>query len=592
MRHLASRAAVLALVAYALSGVYAAATPLWQTPGTLGFVTDYGATVRAVTPGGPAAQAGIAAGERIRLSAAPFDVRRYLSGPGTSVPIGAVVDVPLERDGALRNVRLTAVAAATSAADRTALLFVLISALVFIAVGASLIVLRPSWATWGFGLYCLLALPTAMDLAPMSSAQSAFALTAFYDVIQNFGVAGLVLFALEFPRPFRVPWRERIRRALPLIVVVLAALTLYPDIANQILGRAAQLENRVLQATFGAVFALAMAILWDTYRRVAPEERERLRWVLIGFSCGLFASYVGTTLIFSTALAAAPPLWLSLALTSLNVLLPITVAHAVVRHRVLDIQFVIGRALVFAVLTTILAAIFALLDYVFGTVLEDFRISRVIGAAISLTIAFTFKRLEERATATIEAIFFRKRRAAEARLSAAALLLPHARSAAAVEETLVGTVVDAFGLASAAMYRRDAAGSFARAASAGWDGAECTSLDDGDLLVLALRAESRYVDLAAFVWKRTDIPRDGRAPAVAVPIRLRDDLAAFTLYGAHADGGALEPSELALFERLAYSAGLAFDQIEARGLRDENERQRALIGDLSARLDELRHQSP
>jgi GAF domain-containing protein len=398
----------------------------------------------------------------------------------------------------------------------------------------------------------------------------------------------LLLFVLEFPRPFHVAWRERVRRSILPIFIVLAVMTLYPDIANQLLARGARIENDILQALFGLTFALAIFVLCDTYRRVARDERERLRWVLIGFGFGLVTSYVGATLIFSTLFALAPPPGVSIALTSLNVLLPIAVAHAVIRHRVLEIRLVIGRALVFAALTTILAAIFALLDYFFGTVLEDFRISRLIAAVISLAIAFTFKWLEERATATIESVFFRKRRAAEARLARAVHALPQARSVTVIQTALVGEAADAFELTSAALYERDGTAGFRRTASAGWDGDRVTLLDDTDLLVLDLRADDDPVDLSEVPWRRDDVPADERKPAVAVPVHVRGNLLAFTLYGSHADGGALETSEIELLKRLADAAGVAFDQLEAERLRAENERQRVVIGDLTARLDELR----
>jgi hypothetical protein len=410
--------------------------------------------------------------------------------------------------------------------------------------------------------------------------------------VQNLGVVGLLLFALEFPRRFPLPWREQLRRALPLIYVVLALMTLYPDVANQLLGRGAQLENRVLQAAFGAVFVFAMAVLLDTYRRIEPDERERLRWVLIGFGFGLLGSYIGTTLIFSTLIVASPPAWLSLTLTSLNVLLPLTVAHAVVRHRVLDIRFVSGRALVFAVLTSMLVAVFALLDYVFGTILEDIRLSRVIAAALSLALAFAFKWLEERATAAIEAVFFRKRRAAEKRLEAAAHALPQTRSIAVVAATLAEDSADALELSSAAFFLRDGEHRFLRTSAAGWNEGDAVALDGSDQLVRALLVESRFVDVLALPWRRGDVPHGEREPASAVPIVLRAELIGFALYGNHLNGTAIDSSERALLERLAYAAGLAFDGLEAEKLRDENERQRAVIGDLTARLDELRHHLP
>ncbi len=590
VRRFASGAMLLLLVAYALLSFFTGASLLWQKPGTVGLSTDYDANVRAVTPDGPAARAGIVAGDRIRLDLTPFDDRSYVSGPGVFVPIGRTLTVVVSRDGTIRSIPLTAVPDNFTAAERAALLLQCIASLVFIVVGATLIVLRPNLTTWGFGLYCLLSLPTSMYPAPTPTAALGLAWTLSYDVLFAVGVAGLLLFVLEFPAPFAVPWRERIRRSIPALFVVLAGGTLYPDVANQLLARGAEYENGVLQIGFGALCILAMIVLWDTYQRVERDERERLRWILVGFAFGLFGSYIGSTLIFSTLIAATPPPGVSIALNSLNVLLPLTVAHAVIRHRVLDIRFVAGRALVFAVLTTVLAATFALLDYVFGTVLEDYHIARVIAAAVSLAIAFAFKWFERRATRIIEAIFFRRRLAAEARLGRAAHTLPHARSVAVIETTLIAEAVDALELASAALYRQERAEPFIRTASAGWNDSDVRSLDDTDLLVFALRTDNSVVDLAKFRWRRTDIPTEEREPAIAVPIHLRGELIGFALYGNHSDGGGLEPGDVALLERLAEAAGLAFDQLEAQQLRDESVRQRDVITDLTARLDELRHQ--
>lgn len=410
MRQLASRALLLVAVTYALAGVYAAASTLWQPQGTIGLVPDYGATVRDVAPGSPAARAGIVPGDRLRYAATPFEDRRFLSVPNANPAIGATVTVALTHAGRDRVARLTAVPEQRTASQRVSIVFLCVAALIFIAVGATLIVLRPSPATWGFGLYCLLALPAPMFAQP-GPAGATLAWTLAFDVVQNIGVAGLLLFVLEFPRSFPVAWREGVRMLVPVVFLVLSAMTLYPDIANELLGRSAGLENRLLQIAFGVVYACAMLILCDTYRRTAPGERERIRWVLIGFGFGLLGNYIGTTLLFSTLIARAPPPGLSLALSSLSVLLPLAVAYAVIRHRVLDIRIAIGRALVFAVFTTLLAAVFALLDYVFGTILEDIGLSRLIAAAISVAIAFAFKNLEERAMAAVETVFFRELRA-------------------------------------------------------------------------------------------------------------------------------------------------------------------------------------
>lgn len=566
--------------------MYSAASAFWTPRGTFGFETGYSARIRNVVPGGPAALAGIVEGDRIDLGATPFADRRYVAGIAGVVPIATVVHVRLIGTGS-HDIRLVAVPDELTNPDRSSLLLRCVTSLVFIGVGAALILLRPNPATWGFGLYCLLDLPTAGPAFSFSSATAALAAILFYDVVQNFGVVGLLVFALEFPRPFVTVWRERARRAVPWFFVTLAAMTLYPDVKNLLLGQGAELENRILQLYFGAVFGIAMYVLYDTYRRIARDERERLRWVLVGFSLGLIVTYVGDTLIFSSLIPFDPPIWLSNVLISLNVLLPATVAHAVVRHRVLDINFVIGRALVYATLTTILAGLFGLLDWGFGHVLEDFRLSRLAEAGVSICIAFAFDTFHKRTEDAVETIFFRKRRAAEARLERLARDLPQARVVEVVEKALIDEVVEAIELTSAALFReRD--GALTRTASIGWGDGNCTSLDDSDLLVLSLRADKRPVDLAGLPWRRPDLPTAGAAPVTAVPLYSRADLAGVVVYGGHPGGGDIDPTELVLIERLALAASIAFDELEAERLRVENGRQIADISELRARLDELR----
>jgi hypothetical protein len=579
---------VVLFVAYALAGVVAAASVFWEPAGTIGITTDYGGNVRAIDPGSPADAAGLLAGDRIDLATIPFEERRYVAGVGATIPIGQAVHLGFVRNGAARNVVLTAVPYRMTTSDRTSLLLECVASLIFTVVGAALIVLRPTEATWGFGLYCLLVLPTAAYPFRLPSAATAFALISFYDIVQNVGNIGLLLFALDFPQPIAAPWRLWIRRALPLIFVVLAAMTWYPDIRNLIYGRPAEIENRTLQLAFGVVSALAIFIQWDTYRRTPLGERERLRWVLAGFGVGLTASYVGNLLEFSSLVPINPPIWLINVLTSLNVLLPLAVAHAVVRHRVLDINFVISRAIVYASLTATLAGVFAVSDWLIGRMLEDFRLSLLTDAATSIGIAFAFDALHKRVESWVDGIFFRSRRQAELRMQQLARVLPQARAEKVVDDALAIEASDALALTSAAIFRLAGEAGFTRVSSAGWLDAQCKSLDDGDLLVLALRAGTPSVRLAQLPWRRTDVPHGAGAPIVGVAVRARGELFGVALYGAHPSGGDIDPSELALLESLAHAAGVAYDELDAARLREENAAQSSQIGELTARLDELR----
>ena len=65
-----------------------------------------------------------------------------------------------------------------------------------VVVGATLIVVRPTGATCGFGLFCLLDLPTDVAFGTILPPRSTLVATLVYDIVENLGVAGI----LDFPQ--------------------------------------------------------------------------------------------------------------------------------------------------------------------------------------------------------------------------------------------------------------------------------------------------------------------------------------------------------------------------------------------------------
>lgn len=559
-----------ALTLFGLGTVYAAATAFWQDRGTLGIVTDYGANIRSVAPGSPAARDGIRPGDRVVLAQTPYRMRRYVTGVAASPPVGATVSFAVEHAGITRSVSLVAVPHRLSSADRSVLFFTCLASLVFIVVAVALILLRPSPATWGFALYSFFTLPTAPSPFLLPIRHGKIALLFAYDVLQIIGFIGLLVFALNFPRRLDVPWRRTVQRSLPAIFIVLSVMIVYPDFANQLLGRGANAENQILQVVLGLTSALALALAWDTYERIEPADRERVRWVVFGISAGLIATYIGNTIIYSAILPIAPPAWLLNLLAALNVLLPLSVAQAVVRHRVLDIDFVISRAIVYAGFTAVLIATFGLLDWLFSEILADFRLSLIVNAAVSVGVAFAFDALQGRAEKAIESILFRKRRAARKHLEHLAHDLRRARSADTVESAVIGEACGAFALASAALFLRGGDG-FTRRAAIGWESSDCLHIATSDALATTLRKNDAPTRLDAAQWDRPDLPRGTRAPLVAVPLSYRFELQGIVFYGAHADGSDIDSSELTVLARLVECAGMALDDMDAEQLRAQIE---------------------
>jgi hypothetical protein len=271
-------------------------------------------------------------------------------------------------------------------------------------------------------------------------------------------------------------------------------------------------------------------------------------------------------------------------LAALNVLLPLSVAHAVVRHRVLDVDFVISRTIVYTGFTAALVGAFAFLDWIFGNILEDFRLSLIVNAGVSVGVAFAFDALQGRVAQTIEALLFRKRHLALAQLEKLARDLRHVRSPEVVERTVVIDVSTTLELASVALFLyRD--GAFARISSTGWNPENCTRIAAGDALAAALRKNDAFVRLDAIRWRQEDLPGGTHAPLIAVPIAYRFELQGIVFYGGHIDGSDVDSAELQLLERLVDAAAVALDDIDAESMRaqiEELEKNRPALPDLTA----------
>lgn len=150
---------------------------------------------------------------------------------------------------------------------------------------------------------------------------------------------------------------------------------------------------------------------------------------------------------------------------------------------------------------------------------------------------------------------------------------------------LVDAPREALGLASAAFFRADEAGRFVRTAAVGWRDGDTRMLDAGDRLVRYLHTMRSPARIAAINWDRTDVPHGTAAPALALPIPLRDELYGFVLYGGHTWGADLDPDEVGIIARLGPAAIAACAYVRADGVRAELESWRTRAEQLQQRLD-------
>jgi hypothetical protein len=570
-----------------LSFVWDSTDAAWSPQGELGFQSDYDGYVKAVAPDSPASKAGISAGDHIDLFRTGFASRQYVSGSPSRAPAGRPVPIWVIHSGLERAVTLVAQPHDYPLFSKVTLISRTVAAFIFVIVGGLLALLRPSAVTWGFYFYCLGFSPgiafasfSRFPSAPMHAAN-----VIGGDLLTGAGTVGILAFALGFLCEDPAPWRAALHHALPVLVVIFAILVAYPDIANLLLGWPAELPQRIMLSLQGLVFLLSIFAIIQTYIHGAPQNRPRIQWVVVGLAFGVVINYIADLLAFSSILPFAAPRWFQSLLLVFNVTLPLTVAYAVVRHRVFELSFVVSRAIVYAVLTSLIVALFSLIEWLVGRELAAVKLARFIELGVAVGISFWVNALEKRVEKVVDGVFFRRRREAMRRLERDANAVYRANEPSTVDDYLTNEAATALSLSSAALFRRSDGSAFRRVVASGWPPGATESIDHDDKLVLTLESEWQPLRVAEIGWHHAAVPGGNQAPVLAVPLMTRQSVAAFVLYGPHANGADIDPEEVDRLNQLCKAGQTAHDELRLQMLTQQVEK-------LQADLARLRNGPP
>ncbi len=307
-----------------------------------------------------------------------------------------------------------------------------------------------------------------------------------------------------------------------------------------------------------AAFLLAGLIVAKNVATATPSDRQRWGFLAIG----TLASFVAYAIYYVPDV----PFALGQVVGFAVVLMPICIAYAVFRLRVLDVNFVLNRALVYGLLSLGVIAFVSLLDFFFSRVVANGRLALGLELLATIGIGVLLDRINRAVERFVEGVFFRRRRLAEKHLRRAAAALPYATDESAIVDGLVQVPVDALELAAAALYRRSSSGArFEGVATARQTSVAPAGFDANDLLVRMLLADESIVWLDEI---RNQLDAETAAIyTLAIPVTVRHELVSFTLYGAHANGAQLDPDEVQLLEELAREAARAYDHVEAERAR-------------------------
>lgn len=524
-----------------------------------------GTTLIYIAPDRPAAKAGLRVGDRIDWKTVSVRGRANL-GLVQAVAPNAVLRVTVYRNAQARTVNLTSypwerIVSVASRIDTVA-------GIILMAVGIALVSLRPSRMTWGFLLSSFVrAIPFSVLLWGQQSLWPFLVANGLNAVATGAAVAGILMFMSRFPSDrSRGPLIMLDRAAVPLGAaagaaclynVFVAAFAPFPPPAWSVFTVEYFLGPGIALLALGAVIT--------AYVLAKGSDRQRIIPVLLSF-----AFYVACTVsfnlynvLYTNALGNATNMVL-LAISMLA--LVAAVAHGVIRHRVIDVSFVISRTLVYSVLTSLIVGAFVLVDFISSKMLEHFQITIALEVLVALSFGIWLNALHTRIDRFVDRVLFRRRHLAEARLDRTARALVHAESTPFIDEALVIEARDALALTSAAVFRREGTDIYTRALSREWDDSHARAVTSEDHLVIHLLGDLQPLDLSEVRWPRADVPHGIAQPLLAIPLCVRHELLGFVLYGGHIGGEAIDPDERRTLARLAEAAAAAYEHVRAKAL--------------------------
>lgn len=344
----------------------------------------------------------------------------------------------------------------------------------FAAVGGLIAVRQPGnaigWLMVLIGL--LLAIVIAAGATSswgLKSGSLPKGLSEWIDVPANLWVIALGLLGTQLPMRLpdgRLPspgWRAYSRLTLVLIAVACVGMATHTGRVEGVDGTSNPLGSAVLEPLGFAIlvvfaaFAGGVRALVVRHRRAAAVERVQLRWIMFG-GAAFFVVFVVTLVPNLAGVPGDSAAGYALTFTSQTAFaaLPVAIGYAIMRHRLLDIDVVINRTLVYGVLTATLAVV-----YVGSVLLLQLMLNGVAGdsslavAISTLAVAGLFRPARARIQRGVDRRFFRRRYDSQRTLETFSARLRDEVALDALSSELVGVVRETLQPAHVSLWLRE-----------------------------------------------------------------------------------------------------------------------------------------
>jgi sigma-B regulation protein RsbU (phosphoserine phosphatase) len=331
-----------------------------------------------------------------------------------------------------------------------------------------------------------------------------------------------------------------------------------------------------------AAFVAGIVIFCRSYFTAVPADRKAaLKPVLIGMIVGGagIVYILGLSIVNPFALFFTP--WLSL--PGVLVLgIPATFGYSIFRYRLMDIDLIVKRSLIYGLVTASIAAIYLLIVYGVGSLIAYMlgtEENRLLNIAAFILIALVFDPIKRRIQSWIDLGFYRERLNYQKALLEFSQELPTKMNLPQIMDSIVQRISTTMHVEKVAVIVRDGAGGL-EASSKGIPRADCTAAEIDTGLLRLLAATGRPASLSFLgddhettrmtPGEKEVLQRSG--VVLAIPMALQDRLVGCIAAGEKLSGKVYSQEDIDLLSTVAGQAAIAIEN--ARLHTSEVERQK------------------
>lgn len=311
----------------------------------------------------------------------------------------------------------------------------------------------------------------------------------------------------------------------------------------------------------GAWRSVLEMIIWSLVVLVASVavgstlqgQRPRAAWLLFPLPLALLLSAIASSFAYGIS-SRYGNMAVFVISTGVVFLGALVVTYALLKRRVLDLEFVLGRTLVVASISLVIVAAFALLEWLLGTVLAgvSHATGLIANAVLALVLGLSLNPLHKRADVLVDTLLFRKRHEDERALLAFSKEAGYVTQSDALLDRAIDVVNRHTDARSAAFLIEHHGGYEA----ARYFGETCPHVDENDAAILALKTWHKPLDPHHY--------SGALSGALALPMVVRGRLLGVVLLGERRGGEAYAPDEIEALSQFAHGVGSALDVITAR----------------------------